>query len=79
MAISGKIELKMVGFNANNKSGSSNKFWSGWTHGTNFIAHWGRRGTPGQIRSWSCQSAGAATAKLQDKVASKLAKGYVYA
>jgi len=79
MAINGKIKLEKVGFNSRNKSGHSSKFWTGWTHGTNFVAHWGRIGTDGQIRSWSCGSKYSADAKLQEKVNSKLAKGYAIA
>jgi len=76
MALTGKIELEFVGTNHNNVSGESNKFWSGWTHGTNFVAHWGKIGTDGQIRSWKCSTPSAAHAKLQDKVDEKCRKGY---
>ena len=48
-----KVRLELVGANPKNLSGESNKFWEGWTHGTNFLAHWGANGTDGQIRSWS--------------------------
>ena len=79
MAIKTKVKLEKVGYSDTNKSGHTSKFWHGWTHGTNFIAHWGRIGTDGQIRSWNCGSISAADAKLQTKVDSKLAKGYRYA
>ena len=76
MAFKEKIKLEYAGTNYNNVSGESQKFWHGWTHGTNFIAHWGRIGTDGQMRSWKCSTPSAAHAKLQDKVDSKLSKGY---
>ena len=76
MAINTKVELEYVGTNYKNVSCESKKFWYGWTHGTNFVAHWGRIGTDGQMRSWKMSSASAAHAKMQDKIDSKLAKGY---
>lgn len=71
-----KVRLELVGANPKNLSGESNKFWEGWTHGTNFLAHWGANGTDGQIRSWSFKSAFEAVAKLREKMDEKLRKGY---
>jgi len=77
MARSNAIRLELRGFNPNNKSGESKKYWEGWTHGSNFVAHWGRIGTDGQVRSWNCGSSFSAESKMREKVASKQSKGYV--
>jgi predicted DNA-binding WGR domain protein len=76
MAMKDKVKLQLVGENPKNVSGESNKFWTGWTHGTNFLAHWGAIGTDGQIRSWSFKSEYEAEAKLDEKVYEKRRKGY---
>jgi len=71
-----KVKLVFQGTNLRNLSGESNKFWEGWTHGTNFVAHWGAIGTDGQIRTWSFKSTFEAVARLREKVNEKLGKGY---
>lgn len=79
MSKAATVTLKKVGLDDANKSGQTNKFWSAWTHGANFVANWGRNGTSGQTRSWPMGSPTAAERKLVKMVDSKLAKGYVYA
>jgi len=79
MAKESKVSLKKVGYSEKNKSGYTSKFWNTWTHGKNLVCQWGKIGTDGQIRTWSFHSAYAATAKMYDKVDSKLRKGYTYA
>jgi len=76
---SSAVKLKKVGYSAKNKSRFTNKFWHCWTHGRNFVAEWGKNGSDGQIRTWTCCSAAQALEKMNNMISSKLAKNYTYA
>lgn len=58
--------------------GNSNKFWEGEVNGRVFTARWGKIGTTGQTKSWTCSSDAAALAQFETKVDEKVRKGYVH-
>jgi len=63
------LRLEFYGYNAENKSGHSEKFWQLEGNGTTVTRRWGRFGSKGQAKADNAYDA-------LDKAAEKMAAGY---
>lgn len=70
------VHLEYIGYNVNNKSKESDKFWQGWTEGNSFHFRYGARGTKGATKSKSFDNEYTARGALADKVREKRRDGY---
>jgi predicted DNA-binding WGR domain protein len=70
------VHLEYIGYNADNKSKESDKFWQGWTEDGTFMFRFGARGTKGTVKSKILFDYKAAVRVLNEKVREKRRDGY---